>query len=230
MKKCPQCDLIFDDNSEFCQHDGATLFTIETVQNQYHSSDTPTVFAPNFQTPVPAAKIDSGSNMKWVFPVIGLLLGVIIVFGFLTFSPQKEKEVIQSNQNVVSKAEKKEDLTVPKTNPDFSPAGNWTGGNPKNTNYTADAKLTEVNGEINGQIIWTLRNTKNPKKMSQVGSQGIEYVKGNYNPQTLKISLQGYNKNDPNGIIKLNKYDLYLSKDNQQISGKTINGSLVLRR
>jgi rRNA maturation endonuclease Nob1 len=230
MKKCLECNLVFDDNSEFCQNDGATLVNIKSGENQPYSNDTPTVFAPNFQTPVPGTKVVTGLNMKWVFPVIGTLLGVIVVLWFLAFSSQEKKESNQPTQQVEDKTEKKENSTLSKTDIDFSPTGNWTGGNPNNANYTAKAKLTEVNGEINGQIIWTLQNTKNRKKINKVGSSGVEFVKGNYNPQTLRIFLQGYGKNDPDGIITLNKYELYLSKDNQQISGKTIDGSLVLRR
>jgi hypothetical protein len=125
MKKCPQCNSIFEDENEFCQNDGSTLINSEMSQNPFQSfssdtptvitssNDMPTVVAPNFQTPTPTPKVENSSNMKWVYPLLGLLVGVIVILGFLAFSPQGSKE---SRSEQSSSSEKKEEKTEQKEN------------------------------------------------------------------------------------------------------------------
>jgi hypothetical protein len=142
----------------------------------------------------------------------------------------KERPAKQTVLPETSKA-KEEEPKLPEVDPNFSPSGNWSGDwNSKSTSYVATAYLNESNGKIDGQINWTLKRTKNPKKINKVGSSATEYVRGTFNPRTGKIFLRGYRKKDPQNIVILDRYNLSLSKNNQQISGKSINGRFILRR
>ena len=112
-----------------------------------------------------------------------------------------------------------------------SPTGNWSGDwNSRSTAFTATASFTETNGKIEGQIDWNLIRTTNPKKIDKVGSRATEYVRGSFSPQTGRIELRGYRKDDPQNIVILDRYVLKVSADNRQISGKSINGNFILRR
>lgn len=93
MKKCPNCSQFFTDDNMFCLNDGTSLLYVsETGQDPTVfavSGDQPTVFVPKQQTPVvaPPASVPapSGAAGRWIFPVLGFLLGVIVVLGFLVF-------------------------------------------------------------------------------------------------------------------------------------------------
>ena len=111
--------------------------------------------------------------------------------------------------------------------------GMWTGGN-----FTYDAIATlDVNaaGDISGTIVWTLRSTANGNGKNKVGMRAIEYVSGKYYPETEAVVLDGYRKDDPNGIWEPDKYRLILSPTHSTMGGITAEhdswaGQLYLRR
>lgn len=117
-------------------------------------------------------------------------------------------------------------------NPNLTPTGNWSGDwSSKTTYFTAEATFTEsAGGKVSGQIVWTIRRTSNPKKTDKIGTSAVEEVQGTFNPSTKMLSLRGIRKNDPNNIIILDRYNLSLSADNQMLMGKSIGGTLTLRR
>jgi hypothetical protein len=112
-------------------------------------------------------------------------------------------------------------------------AGSWTGGN-----FTYDAIATlDVNsgGDISGTIVWTLRSTANGNGKNKVGMRAIEYVSGKYYPENEAVVLNGYRKDDPNGIWEPDKYRLILSPTHSTMGGITAEhdswaGQLFLRR
>jgi hypothetical protein len=122
-------------------------------------------------------------------------------------------------------------LTNATVNNYASPSGQYKGDwISKMTSYGADVTITEVAGDIRGQIVWTLRSSPNPQKVNKIGTTAIEYVQGTYNPQTRMLDLKGFRKDDPNEIIILDNYHLSVADDNQTIIGNSINGKFILRR
>jgi hypothetical protein len=111
--------------------------------------------------------------------------------------------------------------------------GTWTGGN---FTYEAIATL-DVNtaGDISGTIVWTLRSSANGNGKNKVGMRAIEFVSGKYYPETEAVVLDGYRKDDPNGIWEPDKYRLILSPTHSTMGGITAEhdswaGQLYLRR
>jgi hypothetical protein len=73
-------------------------------------------------------------------------------------------------------------------------------------------------GAASGEINWTLRKSPRPAEQGKVGMTGVESVRGNYYADTI---LEGYEKNDPNGILGLDKYRLVVSDNHRTMGGIT---------
>jgi hypothetical protein len=98
--------------------------------------------------------------------------------------------------------------------------GRWTA--PEGWIYEAVISL-RVNGAgaTSGEINWTLRKTPRPAEQGKVGMTGVESVRGNYYANTGTLILEGYEKNDPNGILGLDKYRLIVSENHRTMAGVT---------
>lgn len=115
MKYCPQCRRTYNDDSQFCFEDGLTLLFADSIPNQSFSGDTPTIFVPKHQTPTSFSppimtpqNTPVQSTNTWIYPVLGLLLGVIVTLGFLAFYPRNLNEKantasIKENKNEIPK-------------------------------------------------------------------------------------------------------------------------------
>jgi hypothetical protein len=252
MRQCPQCGRTYSDDNQFCLEDGTPLTPVNSTPSGSYSGDTPTVAMPNISSPqVTASQTQTTGNAKWIYPVLGLLIGVIVILGFLVlYSREKNEKTETANQNV--KAEQKPEninrvenaakdptpnnsvnqIVQPKINPNLTPSGNWSGDwNSKTTYFTAAANFTESDGQVTGHIVWTLQRTTNPKKIDKVGSSATEYIQGTYNPVTRTLLLKGSRLDDPYGIVVKDKYTLTLAENNKTLSGKSAsNGILNLRR
>jgi len=130
MKKCPQCNQFFDDENLFCLDDGTGLNNSDANDYSTHSGNTPTVFVPKFQVmPSSSVQNTAANSNKWLYPVLGILVGAVIVLGFLAFYPRpaNEKEnnlekttsitdnkllVVQSSENKLQNSQK-ENTNVP---------------------------------------------------------------------------------------------------------------------
>lgn len=96
MKRCLQCGQTYTDEDLFyCLSDGTPLAEVGGFQS---STETPTLVIPRppttqFQTPPPLA---AASSAKWAFPVVGILCGLVVVFGFFAFfkDPPFDKNAI----------------------------------------------------------------------------------------------------------------------------------------
>jgi hypothetical protein len=153
-------------------------------------------------------------------------------------TPTKLKVIVSNTQTSSTPSNKSYPISPP-INPNINPRGNWNGdwSSSSGAYLTADVNLTDNGaGQIQGQIVWTLKRTVDAKKMDKIGNTATEYVRGKFNPSTRELSLAGYSKNDPNNVLaNLDSYRLVLSQDNQQISGVTKNfgrwnGRFSLRR
>lgn len=130
MKRCPQCNNVFDDALIYCQHDGATLISEnfplpsesapvedeeitvirhEPVNVQIPQSDVPTE---QFQNPIPQVQpvlpvvAEQRNTGKYLaFLIIGLLLGGILVLATLllarNFYQDKPTEISVNGDKVM---------------------------------------------------------------------------------------------------------------------------------
>ena len=111
--------------------------------------------------------------------------------------------------------------------------GTWTG---EHFAYEAVAIFNvDTTGNVNGTISWTLRATPNDSGKNKIGLRAIEYVRGRYYPETEAVVLDGYRKDDPNGIWESDKYRLMMSPTHQTMGGITSEheswaGQFFLRR
>ncbi len=67
-------------------------------------------------------------------------------------------------------------------------------------------------------------------KMYKTGLTAIEYVQGTFDPASRMVRLRGVRKDDPNSLVILDRYALSLSEDGRTMSGRSKNGSFVLRK
>jgi hypothetical protein len=80
MKQCPQCQKIYADDMIYCLDDGSTLFFNSFSNNE----EIPTVISSKQRiNPQPSVN----QNAKWMYPLIGVMSGLIIVFAFLAALP-----------------------------------------------------------------------------------------------------------------------------------------------
>lgn len=112
--------------------------------------------------------------------------------------------------------------------------GHWTA--PAGYIYLADMRL-EVDGEnkISGAIKWTLIKSPRESELGKQGLTGVEYVKGTFDVQCGVLTFSGYNKEDANGILGLDRYRLILAENLKSLGGITYNhgnwqGSFILYR
>jgi hypothetical protein len=102
-------------------------------------------------------------------------------------------------------------------------AGAWNGvWEADNFRYEAVMTLNaDGAGNLDGSINWTLRVSPRANEQAKIGMKGVEYVRGKYYSDSATIVLEGYRKDDPNGIVGLDKYRLVLSPTAQTIGGLT---------
>jgi hypothetical protein len=99
--------------------------------------------------------------------------------------------------------------------------GTWTGGN---SVYNAVMTLdVDASGNIDGTINWISRSTPSPNGKDKIGMRAIEYVRGEYYPETEAIVLDGYRKDDPTGIWEADKYRLTIAPTHETMGGITRN-------
>jgi len=94
-----------------------------------------------------------------------------------------------------------------------------TGSNCKSCAVVSD-------GLIRGRIVWMLRkegSSTRPEFAAKVGLTATEIVKGTMKSDGLLV-LNGYEKDDPNGIIDLDQYRLAISDNGKVVGGITLNG------
>jgi hypothetical protein len=98
--------------------------------------------------------------------------------------------------------------------------GRWTA--PDGWIYEAVISLrVSGSGATSGEINWTLRKSPRPAEQGKVGMTGVESVRGNYYADTGTLILEGYEKNDPNGILGLDKYRLVVLDNHRTMGGIT---------
>ena len=96
MRRCSQCGQTYPDDYLYCLSDGLPL---AADSGGFQSSgETPTQYIvrpPNTNYQIPQAVVP-----KWVFPLVGILCGLLIVFGFFAFfreSSSEKSDISQKN-------------------------------------------------------------------------------------------------------------------------------------
>lgn len=218
----------------------------------------PTLFVPR---PTAEISHSSSGIPGWLYAVLGAMAAIIIALGatfFVTRTPT-EKEIAKiepatkasesiSNTNQPNTENKTNEpptnksnaiilspspRPIPSINPNLNPSGRWTGDwTSSKAHYTAVVVLNDNGGgKFTGEIYWTLQRHTNPKKIYKAGATATEYVQGTFNPTTRTIVLSGYRKDDPQDIVVLDKYNLTLAENNQNLGGGSkSNGRFNLSR
>lgn len=108
MKRCPTCNQTFGDENAFCLDDGTPL--LGNIGNEgfggfQPSGEMPTQYIPRPQNTSAHVLPNSG---KWVFPVVGILCGLVVVLGFFAFfrETSSEKAVVSQQYTEPREANK----------------------------------------------------------------------------------------------------------------------------
>jgi len=218
----------------------------------------PTHFVPRPTTDVSGS---SSNIPGWIYAIIGAMAAIIVALGAAFFvtrtpteketakteSPTQSSESVFNTEQSNTENKKSEPRTnkpninvfsqsprpMPSIDPNLNPSGKWTGDwTSSKAHYTAVLVLNDNGGgKFTGEILWTLQRHTNPKKTYKVGATATEYVQGTFNPTTRTIFLSGYRKNDPSDIVVLDKYNLTLAENNQNLGGTSkSNGRFNLSR
>jgi hypothetical protein len=103
MKRCSTCGRTFDGDIDFCLHDGTRL---GADPGGYQSSgEIPTqVIEQPRNTPFPAPPpVPVAQPSRWIYQVVGILCGLVIVFGYLAlFRPSSDNSVQTKNTSAES--------------------------------------------------------------------------------------------------------------------------------
>lgn len=100
MKRCPQCNNLFDDINDYCLNDGTPL--TPSIQSFPSQQEMPTVVAPRPQE-LPARS--SGGRLKWILPILllsAMLVAAVGVIGYLlvTRNNNEANRSTNAQQNV----------------------------------------------------------------------------------------------------------------------------------
>jgi hypothetical protein len=149
MKRCPQCNKLFDDINDYCLNDGTPL-TIAS-QADYSSHEMPTVVAQRQQEPIARGS----GGMKWIIPILLLTAMLVAAVGVIAFL------LVTRNSNEANKnANAQQNVAVVNKTPTPKPtetAVKTPTPTPKE-DYPATTRLkfnkgdvtTKYDGEING--------------------------------------------------------------------------------
>jgi hypothetical protein len=167
MKRCPQCNNLYPDETQYCLGDGQLLISeqlplpselsvdqeeITIIRHEPIVVDLLAANAPPYQTPPPAAKIPvkmkSNFGKYLVFLITGLLLGggLVLATLFLSRSFYQNKEA--NNAKTVS------NVNSNQTRGNSEPKATETPANKQITANPEHQERTDVDdGEFNGRVI-----------------------------------------------------------------------------
>jgi len=103
--------------------------------------------------------------------------------------------------------------------------GTWLSLSSKSSGYVYSADLqvkVQVDGAVEGKINWTVKKAPLGSSLApKVGRSAVEFVKGKFDPASRTLSLAGYKKDDPQGLIGLDRYRLILADNDIVLGGIT---------
>lgn len=248
MKRCPNCSQVFDDSNDFCLNDGTPLIP-EAVQPGFsvypNQVEVPTRV---ISRPPGVAPTVSGGALNVLYLVVGVLATALVALGIYVVFLRNPAKTPEAAVSVASEAASSSEFGPAVTptanpvantfnapspiNPNQTPAGNWSGEltYPSGSTFSARCNLTKSeDGQVSGQIVWTLLRTTNSSKMGMIGQSATEFVRGAYDPATRTTSVNGYSKSDAIGLIILDKYRLVVSEDGKNLAGYSYGGKARAR-
>jgi tetratricopeptide (TPR) repeat protein len=174
------------------------------------------------------------SDLTFIFLEFILFLIAFGLIPFGLFSYMSNEQELAMKAAGISKDGQRYRVTDTKSQPTpstqtISPGVNgiWVGewSNPTSSPgflFLCEIELkTNSANEVSGSIRWNLRKSPSHAEQPKVSQNAVENVRGTYDPESRVASIEGYKKNDPRGIIVLDKYKLILSVDGETLSGKT---------
>jgi hypothetical protein len=252
MKQCPNCKKVFADDLFYCLYDGTPLTDNVAGFDPAAATEVfptpPSVGTREALSPKPA--VVSARRSVAPYAVIALLVlislglaGAVVLTNLDRFaSPddqgQKGNEPVKAATPAASPTRSSSPAASPTAiantstpRPAASPleaAGKWRGqwSTESGTLLDFDLKLTATGAySVDGEIKWTLRRTVRPDKMDKIGLSATEYVRGTFDPETGKLEMSGYDKDDPDGVlVMVDDYRLTVSRDGKTLSGVAKNG------
>lgn len=90
--------------------------------------------------------------------------------------------------------------------------------------FTYEAEMTLAaapGGKVEGTIRWTLRKSPRANEQNKLGRTGVEHVRGEFHPAQGLLVVEGYRKDDPDGILGLDRYRLAVGENRQTMAGVT---------
>lgn len=98
--------------------------------------------------------------------------------------------------------------------------GEWTDDDGYYYTFVLDLEESKL-GNIQGAFTWKLMKSPYADEQRKLGLEAIEYIEGNFDAKNGKLMVQGIRKDDPDTIIGMDSYDLFLSKNKAVLEGKT---------
>ncbi len=213
MKQCPQCGRTFTADNQFCLEDGTVLMSAEAMPTRSYSGDIPTVVVPKipptqhfgnqpqfnappqFQVP-PSPQTPPNQGGKWIYPMLGLLLGAVFVLGGLVvYQFTKERvstETNQANKETPKSSEKPTQPPTPQPTREVQSAiaGKYPEGSTRLLNENDIAGKSSWDLRIMRNEIFARhgRRFKNPELRNYFISQSW------YNPQFDEVQLSEIEK------------------------------------
>ena len=102
--------------------------------------------------------------------------------------------------------------------------GAWSGSWSEPGGYVFHAEMrlkVGDDGKLEGEITWTMKKAPKDADQSKVGLTGVKLIKGKFDSQSGLLTFEGYQKNDPDDVIGLDKYKLMLGGNGKVIGGIT---------
>lgn len=223
-KACPTCGKRYSPDLSFCLDDGTALLPA----------------MPSAAAVIEPTVGSNGSPLTLI-AVAAVVLAVVVVGVALYYiayrGPEAKYETISAEQkpapspndrpvNGNTNAAGPGMINTPR--PAQMPVGRWAGdwSSPSGAYLTIVVTLNDSgDGQLDGTIVWTLRRTTRPEKMSKIGMSATEYVRGNFDTSSSIVTLHGYRKDDPNDVlVMVDDYRLTLSADGSHLNGSARNG------
>lgn len=252
MKICPKCKRSYTDDLFFCLDDGTSLAGVNIVDPTARTEVAidvdqarPTEVIPQVITAEIKPKKNYAMLVAGVLAVVCAMLFGALVVVYFGLTPRDEKAVANtaslaptasptpavapSTINVVTPAANTNTKqTSTTTTTVLDPGGRWKGEWSTVSGTLFDFELTldaDPAGTLDGRIKWTMRRTARPDKTDKIGLSATEFVRGTFDPQTGKVQMSGYRKDDPDSVlVMLDAYKLDLSTDGRSLTGLARNG------
>ncbi|HEV7928875.1 MAG TPA: hypothetical protein VGP12_01945 [Nitrosospira sp.] len=121
MKRCSSCGRTFDDDTDFCLEDGTRLTA--DIGGYQSSAEMPTqVIERPHNIPYPGAPVVVSQSSRWIYPVVGILCGLVVIFGYLAFFRQSPDNTAQIKSTAAESNKNTESTPKPTSTPFVPPS------------------------------------------------------------------------------------------------------------